>query len=285
MRVFLSGMEAETSHIFDELERTGQTIPSALMSYYYIKSNPDAFNRCLKLSDEMIIDSGAHSFQEGKRVDWVNYTKEYAQWIKNNDCDKIVGFFEMDVDVVIGYEKVLELREILNDASDKIIPVWHKNRGIAEFKKMCVDTVGNVVAITGFRNEDIKDDQYAMFLKYAHDHGKKVHCLGMTRKKVLDKVPFDYVDSSSWKQTGRFGAIKKFVKGKLVTVDAKGKYKTKELSMINFFEFVKFARYYNQKWNHISHDLYKIWQFVISCLNQKLRSINYYEKSKNSQYC
>ena len=42
----------------------------------------------------------------------------------------------MDVDNIIGYEKVLELRKILLEATDKIIPVWHKNRGIDEFKKM-----------------------------------------------------------------------------------------------------------------------------------------------------
>lgn len=285
MRVFLSGLEAETSEIFDRLEREHETTPSALMSYYYIRQNPTAFERCLKLSGEMIIDSGAHSFQKGKVVDWESYTQEYADWIRKVDCDKIVGYFEMDVDVIIGYDNVLKLRDVLNSASDKIIPVWHKNRGIEEFKRQCTDTKGKVIAITGFRNEDISDDQYGMFLKYAWSKGKKVHCLGMTRKKVLDKVPFDYVDSSSWKQAGRYGTIKKFVNGKLVTVNAKGKYKTKELSMINFYEFVKFARYYNQKWNYITHDLYKVWQFVISCLKQKLRRINYYEKSKNSQYC
>ncbi len=72
---------------------------------------------------------------------------------------------------------------------------------------MCQDYSGKIVAITGFKNEDIKDEQYLMFLKYAKKYNCKVHCLGMTRQKVLDKVPFDYTDSSSWKQQAIFGKI------------------------------------------------------------------------------
>lgn len=157
----------------------------------------------------MLIDSGAHSFQKGKKVDWLEYTRKYAQWIKENDCDKIVGYFEMDVDNLIGYERVLELRKILESVTDKIIPVWHKNRGVDEFKKMCMQYSGKIIAITGFKNEDIRDEQYLMFLKYAKKHNCKVHCLGMTRKKILDSVPFDFVDSSSWKQASIFGRIGK----------------------------------------------------------------------------
>ena len=48
-----------------------------------------------------------------------------------------------------------------------------------------------------------------MFLKYAKKYDCKVHCLGMTRKKILDTVPFDFVDSSSWKQASIYGRIGK----------------------------------------------------------------------------
>ena len=134
-----------------------------------------------------MIDSGAHSFQKGKKVDWIKYTYEYADFIKKFDTPNVVGYFEMDVDNIIGYDKVLELRKILESVSDKIIPVWHKNRGIEEFKKMCQEYAGKIIAITGFKNEDIKDEQYLMFLKYAKKFNCKVHCLGMTRKKYLTK--------------------------------------------------------------------------------------------------
>lgn len=197
-----------------------------------------------------MIDSGAFSFQRGKKVDWLEYTKEYAEFIKEFDRPNVVGYFEMDVDNIIGYDKVLELRKILEGVSNKIIPVWHKNRGIEEYRKMCRDYKGKIVAITGFKNEDIKDEQYIMFLKYAKKYNCRLHCLGMTRKKILDKVPFDYVDSSSWLQEGVYGKITN--KGKV----------SKEFSKVNrdivflenYKEAMKMQKYYYDKWRKVSKD-------------------------------
>jgi hypothetical protein len=221
-----------------------------LMSYYYIKNKNDLAEFIRDNSQEILIDSGAHSLQKGKKVNWLEYTKQYADFIKRFDKENVIGYFEMDVDNIIGYDKVLELRKILESVSNKIIPVWHKNRGIDEYKKMCQKYQGKIVAITGFKNEDIKDEQYLMFLKYAKKYNCKVHCLGMTRKKVLDKVPFDYVDSSSWKQSSIFGRV-----------DGRGKV-TREFSKINreivFMENyklgIKMQEHYYKKWKSVCKD-------------------------------
>lgn len=180
------------------------------MSFFYLKQN--VFETITNKSQEVLIDSGAHSFQKGKKVDWVDYTKKYAEWINDNDRNNIVGYFEMDIDPAgIDYEYVKELRNILTKKSNKIIPVWHKNRGIEDYKDMCQNPThkDKIIAITGFKNQDIKDEQYINFVKYAHYYGCKVHCLGMTRTKIMDKVPFDLVDSSSWKQAGIYGRVGK----------------------------------------------------------------------------
>lgn len=284
MKVFLSGLEAETKHIFEHLEKTKDKLEFGLVSYFYIRKNPEMFELIKRNTKELLVDSGAHTFQKGTSVDWVKYTEEYAEWIRENDADNIVGYFEMDVDVAIGYENVLKLRKILDASSEKIIPVWHKNRGVSEYKKMCEEKAHSIVAVTGFKNEDIQDHQYGAFLKYAWEHGKKVHCLGMTRVKVLNKVPFDYVDSSSWKQTGVYGSVKMFSKGKFVQRDVKGLYKTKELSEINFQEFRKFARHYNRKWAKINHDLCVILRFAISRITKTKERIQHESKRiiKNS---
>jgi hypothetical protein len=204
MKIFLSGLEASP-----EFEYINQKIDKYLynlMSYYYIKGK-DYFKEILRKSEGVMIDSGAHSFQKGKKVKWYEYTESYAEWIKKHDCDKILGYFEMDIDKVIGYEEVLKLRKILLKATHKIIPVWHKNRGIEDFIDMCKNYEFDIVAISGFRNEDIVDSQFQRFVNVAHKYGKKIHGLGMTRKKILDRVNFDYVDSSSWKQQAIFGRI------------------------------------------------------------------------------
>lgn len=239
MKIFLSAIENDYSGISKYFDK----YKYMLCSFYYLKD--DIFQEVLEKSELMLIDSGAHSFQKGKKVDWVAYTKEYAEWIKKVDCDKILGYFEMDVDNIIGYEKVLELRKILEAASDKIIPVWHKNRGIDDFKAMCEKYAGKIIAITGFKNEDIKDEQYLMFLKYAKKFNCKVHCLGMTRKKVIDKVPFDFVDSSSWKQHALFGKIG----NRKVTKDFSSKHRD-----VVFAESLKYwfniVDYYERKWKN-----------------------------------
>ena len=262
MRIFLSALENNAKNTLDKCLKEHITIPFGLVSYYYISQsevNYQNFKKALKVCDYLLVDSGAHSFQSGKRVSWEEYTKKYAEFIKENDCDKIIGWFEMDVDMIIGYEKVLNLRKILNRATDKIIPVWHKNRGINEFKRMCHETKGEIVAVTGFKNEDIQDDQYAPFLKYAWKCGKKLHCLGMTRQRVMNKVPFDFVDSSSWKLSATFGTLKSWSEREhnLKSVpNTKGKFTTDQLFYKNLTEYIKMVRYYNIKWSKINNDLH-----------------------------
>lgn len=238
--MFLSGLEA--SGEFWDINKIIPKYKYTLCSFYYLKQ--DIFEEIKKKSDLMIIDSGAHSFQKGKKVDWVEYTKKYANWIEQNDCDKIVGYFEMDVDNILGYETVLELRKILEAKSNKIIPVWHKNRGIQDFKKMCQQYANKIVAITGFKNEDIIDEQYIMFLKYAKQHNCKMHCLGMTRKKILDKVPFDFVDSSSWKQSAIFGRID----NKKVSKEFSKNYRYKVMAE-SLKKGLEMTEHYERKWS------------------------------------
>ena len=256
MKVFLSALENGSTcynskkNLAQFLLENNVKFKYNLMSYYYIKNKSELAELIRDNSEEILIDSGAHSFQKGKKVDWEEYTKKYAEFIKQFDRPNVVGYFEMDVDNIIGYDKVLELRKILENVSNKIIPVWHKNRGIEEFKKMCQDYSERVIAITGFKNEDIKDEQYLMFLKYAKKYNCKVHCLGMTRKKVLDKVPFDYVDSSSWKQSGIYGRID----GRGKVSKQFSKVKREIVFMENYKVGIKMQNHYYKKWRHICKD-------------------------------
>ena len=245
MKIFLSALEA--SGEFFEINKRFDKYKWILCSFYHLKD--DVFNEIKRKAELVLIDSGAHSFQKGKHVDWVSYTQKYAEWIAQNDSDKMLGYFEMDVDNIIGYEKVLELRKILEAVSDKIIPVWHKNRGIEEFKKMCRDYAGKIVAITGFKNEDIKDEQYLMFLKYAKKYNCKVHCLGMTRKKILDTIPFDYVDSSSWKQQAIYGRI-----GNRKVDRDFSKEKRWAVMAANLKNAMEMEEYYYKKWKTVCKD-------------------------------
>lgn len=252
MKIFISGMESTYDRVWPE----GKDMLWTLLSYFSIRKNEKNCRELIRRSQEIMIDSGAHSFQKGVTVPWEDYTREYADWIRQNDQPKILGYFEMDVDNVIGYEKVLELREILLKATDKIIPVWHKNRGLDEFKKMCHEYSGRIVAVTGFRNEDIRDEQYGMFWRYAHEAGCRVHCLGMTRRNVLDTVPFEFADSSSWLQQAAYGNAPLYLyetkKAKRVRFPRGTS--TYALERKSFEEYRLMQLYYHAKWQHINND-------------------------------
>lgn len=261
MKIFLSAVENHSQRqalklILERAADTGEPpLLWNLMSYYYLRRNMPWAERVRDNSRLVMIDSGAHSFQKGKKVEWDAYTSEYAEFIREFDTDSVVGYFEMDVDNIIGYDEVLRLREVLERDSghpDKIIPVWHRNRGIEDYKRMCEEHSGRTVAITGFKNEDIRDEQYPMFLKYAWDCGCKVHCLGMARKKVLDKVPFDYCDASSWAQQAIRGKA-----GNSQVSRGFSKSNIDEVFVASYEEAMKQQVRYWQKWRKVCHDPFR----------------------------
>lgn len=206
VKVCLASLEIEFKNVVGRL--TDEYLNYGLVSYYYLKDD-EQLEKILSKVKYLYVDSGAHSFQHGKKVDFDKYTKEYAEFCKkHSDNPKILGFFEMDIDNVVGYEKVLEYRKILEEKSNKIIPVWHNNRGIEDFIETCKKY--NRISITGFANNDITDSQYNLFINLAHQHNCKIHILGMTRFNLLKNLNLakdDSFDSSSWTQDGIFGNL------------------------------------------------------------------------------
>lgn len=256
MKIFLSALECAPKcnqaeggkEIAEMLIENGIKMHWNLMSYFYIQGSKKKLATLIRdNSEQVLIDSGAHSFQFGKKVEWIKYTEQYAEWITKFDRDNILGYFEMDIENLVGYAKVLELRKILESATNKIIPVWHPLRGIKDYEKTCEAYAGKVIAIGGFKGTDIKDSQYLSFLKVAKKYGCKVHCLGMTRCEVLDKVPFDFTDSSSWSATARFGKIGhgKFLRGKVTREFSKNHRGV--VFMENYKDGIKMQEYYHRK--------------------------------------
>lgn len=199
MKIHLAGAEQSYEYLEQVMKYNNNKLNWNLYSYIGLKDNPLAYEKFLITSNasrSVLIDSGAFSFQSGRgKPNWIKYTKEYANFIQENDNEKIHGYFEMDIDNIIGYDNVLILREMLDEVTDKIIPVWHRNRGIKDFKETCEKY--NYISVTG-KSCDINTDQFKMFVDYAHKHNTRIHGLGITGKVMLNKVPFDSVDSTTW---------------------------------------------------------------------------------------
>ena len=93
MQMYLATMESNADKI------TGGNCDFGLMSFFYLKNNQERFDKMSANINHILIDSGAHSFQHGVKVDWETYTRDYADFIaRNTDNPKIEGFFEMDVE-------------------------------------------------------------------------------------------------------------------------------------------------------------------------------------------
>lgn len=218
--------------------------PYILESFYYIDKDAE---RLLPYFGDFLLDSGAFTFMENAkaRVDWDEYLERYADFIRRNNIDK---FFELDIDSVVGYRKVLELREKLERLTGRQpIPVWHSPRGKDEFIRHCDEYP--YVALGGIVGKEWKNEAekyMPWFISEAHKRGAKIHGLGYTKLEKLKKYHFDSVDSTSWTTGNRFGFVYKFNGKTMIKVDVpKGKRiaDPRKVALINYTEWVKFQRW------------------------------------------
>lgn len=215
-----------------------------LQSFYYC--NDFTEKTIIPNCKRFMLDSGAFTFfSQGGSIDWHSYIKKYAEFICKNKVDL---FFELDIDSLIGYDKVLYYRDRLEHLTGKqSIPVWHKSRGQAEFVKMCERY--DYVAVGGIVSREITQREYKYFpqlISIAHEHGAKIHGLGFTNLKGITQYHFDSVDSTAWVSGNRFGGVYKF-NGKTMTKISRQAGQrlsnSRAVAVHNFKEWVKFADY------------------------------------------
>jgi hypothetical protein len=243
MKVFLAATSSREA-MGDELLE----IPYLLESFYSLQ-NEKTLKRIIKHNKEnFLLDSGAFTFMSGTgKADFDEYLTKYINFINKYN---IKYFFELDVDSVVGYDKVKEYRKRLEkETGKKCIPVWHKSRGKDEFLKMCDEY--DYVAIGGIVTKEITKDQYPFFtwfLSEAHKRDCKVHGLGFTATKELHKYHFDTVDSTNWLSGGRFGQLHTFNGRYIESKSYKNKRAVyKAIDSHNLKEWVKFQRYAEKK--------------------------------------
>lgn len=194
-----------------------------------------------------MLDSGAFTFfSSGGGVNWNDYIKQYAAFINRN---RVENYFELDIDKLIGYEKVLYYRAKLEDMTGKpCIPVWHYSRGKDAFIRMCEQY--DYVAFGGLNTDGISRKKITRFMPWfidtAHDIGVKIHGLGFTALRQLPYTHFDSVDSTAWLSGNRFGTVYYFTGETLKTYKGSKRQRLKDYKAVavhNFKEWKKFAAY------------------------------------------
>lgn len=246
MNIYLADQGGPTAAYISKAP--GELISHAnlLQSFFYADKTTESI--FIPLSKRFILDSGAFTFmtsRKGAAIDWIEYAERYADFVKKNP--KIEGFFELDLDSILGYDKVLDLRRLIEARSGRrCIPVWHRSRGKQEFIEMC--EAYDRVAVGGIVTKEIQSQEYPTFkwlIDTAHEHGAKIHGLGFTNLKLLPRYRFDSVDSSSWTSGSRFGNIHRFNGRTMTVTKVQPGYRVKpyETSVNNFSEWLKFSEY------------------------------------------
>lgn len=220
-----------------------ESSPYILESFYYANADTE---RLLPYFGDFLLDSGVFTFMSNckNNVDWNDYIERYCHFINKNDIKK---FFELDIDSIVGYDKVKQYRKAIEQKTGKqVIPVWHKSRGKDEFLRMCDEY--NYVAIGGIVTKEITKEQYKYFpwfINEAHKRNCKIHGLGFTSLDGIVKYKFDTVDSTAWTTGNRFGFVYKFNGKTMVKIDVpKGKRLNGKVAAVNnFAEWIKFQQY------------------------------------------
>ncbi len=218
--------------------------PNVLESFFYVDSDTELL---LPYFGDFLLDSGAFTFMQGNggASNWDSYVERYADFIVRNDVKK---FFELDIDSVAGYPKVLELRRKLEGLTGhQCIPVWHVSRGMDEFRRMCGDY--SYVAIGGIVSKEIPPEKYKALptlIKEAHRRGAKIHGLGFTALSWLPRCHFDSVDSTAWTTGNRFGYLYYFDGRTMRKKEVPKGHRIgdpRTAAVNNYLEWVKFQKY------------------------------------------
>ncbi len=249
VKIFLAGLERKVCRgssqaVVDVLLERGFENIYALSSFYSI--NP-RYSQYIPLFKDFLLDSGAFSFMKKGQdnINWNKYLEKYIAFINEN---KIKNFFELDIDSIVGYEKVKEFRfRLERETGRQSIPVWHYSRGLEEYYRLCEEYSYIAIGDIAIRNIKVDDYKYFPFLiSEAHKRKSKVHGLGITASSIIKKYHFDTVDSSSWSGGSRFGSLYFFRNGELIARKRQKGLRIKDwitADIHNLKEFFKYQEY------------------------------------------
>lgn len=204
MRIFLAGFYEQNAQRWFSPEVLKTCC--ILGSYFYLNNRNFKYKFDQDAIRDFIMDSGAFTYihSNGENVNWKEYARNYAHFIKDNNIKR---YIELDVDNKIGYDRVLQLRNMIEDIVGwPSIPVYHPNRTEEQFREDCR---GRPYVAFG-SSKDAETDYYDLMKKMvnvAHDEGSKIHLLGVTDPShYLERgIEGDSGDSTTWIQCSNFG--------------------------------------------------------------------------------
>jgi len=232
MKVYFAGMESIYSSYKVDLLPTD----NIFCTFFYNKKTDSFLKQVNKLKGHLgtiTIDSGAHTFfgytgestmahhnnkDKSKMPCPDKYFSRYFDWIKEN-YEKIDYYVELDIQSIVGMEKVRSWRAMLKSAGvfDKCILVAHSVDTWEDFITLCNESESKYIGFEGLRAKKILMP-YTKMLKYCYENQIRVHGFALTDAAIASAFPFSTVDSTTWTAPVRFGSIIVLDGGKLKQV-------------------------------------------------------------------
>lgn len=246
MILYLAGVESKKAGGVDNILKTTEGL-HVLGSFYKMKG--ERYEEYIQGRHNFLLDSGAFTFMGGAREpDWDDYVNRYIDFIKTYKIDL---YFELDIDVIVGLDKVEYYRSLIEDSTGvPAIPVWHSYRGIDYWYKMVEEYDYISLGASGKHDSKwVRRNTHVLhaLVSYARSKGVKVHGLGFTDTRFLTTIPFTSVDSTSWMSGGMYGQIYVFTGTTMVyKKPGNGNRMTatyKEADTHNFKEWIKYQKY------------------------------------------
>jgi len=284
--VYFSGIEGALPE-FEEMFKNGYKLTHLMTAYPSFRGNSNFIAELRRLKEEygfkLIVDSGAYGFIFGKQIakgekhlGWhdvsklvaefrgreEDYFNEYFEWLKANR-DLYDYAVELDIQSVIGNEKVEAWRDQLMSSGLPIIYVLHLQAGdTGETAKRMKERGATYLGIGEVMLDFKKVIQMAQIIK---NLGLKLHLFGYTSKELFKyKSLFTSVDSSTWLGGSKLGNLF-YTRGKTLEEYKIKEDKLKALNVLRdtFFDIFDRAKVESEikKNKFWYYNFWNIWQF------------------------
>lgn len=224
MRIYLAGEREPLKNNSDTLNAWATHTRRRLFSYFYHgaqagnKPSKDIIDTAATDID-MFCDSGAFTaFTKSVNID----IDKYAEFI--NNTSKMWNAISNLDDTSKNEQKSWDNQKALESLGCKIQPVFHAREDESWLIKY-LDTGYDYIFIGGMVPESTAwlkewlDHLWSNYLTNPDGTPRiKVHGFGLTSQNLMSRYPWYSVDSTSWLNTGIFGACAFYIDGKMIKV-------------------------------------------------------------------
>lgn len=196
MKLYFAG--AESLQFQEILKSVG--VKKCLVSFYQL---PNILRRGrVDIHDyykgmELFLDSGAYSaFTKGAEIK----IEKYIKFIRNQDVQLYAN-----LDDIRSPKRTAENQKAMEQAGLHPLPVWHIFEPFDVLERMCKDY--EYVALGFGPSKSARERARVASTVFEHFPKTKFHMFAITQPKLMMEHPFYSVDSTTWLNGGKYGAL------------------------------------------------------------------------------